>query len=138
VATETTSRWRQFAPLALGALFLVAGIAHLVNPQPFNDLMPSVLPKSWWTTLTVLSGLVELSCAYGLLRRRSWGPGLSVALLVAVFPANVQMALWAGSHHLSGAFDDRTVAYVRLPFQLLFIAAALAGRAPKPSPWPEA
>ena len=119
-------------------LFLVAGTAHLVNSQPFNDLMPSVLPKSWWTTLTVVSGLVELSCAYGLLRRTTWAPWLSVALLVAVFPANVQMALWAGSHHLSGAFDDRTVAYVRLPFQLLFIAAALAGRAPKPSLWPEA
>ncbi len=138
MATETPSRWRRFAPLALGVLFVVAGIGHLVNPESFNELMPAVLPESWWTTLTVLSGLVELTCAYGLLRRRSWGPGLSVALLVAVFPANVQMALWAGSHHLSGAFDDRTVAYARLPFQLLFIAAALAGRVRKPSPWPEA
>ncbi len=138
MVTEQLGLWRRSAPRALGALFLIAGVAHLANPAPFNELMPSVLPRSWWTTLTVLSGLVELACAYGLLRRRPWAPGLSVALLLAVFPANVQMALWAGSHHLSGAFDDRVVAYVRLPFQVLFIAAALAGRAPKPSPWPEA
>lgn len=138
MSTDRNSAWVRFAPLGLGVLFLVAGIAHLLNPQPFNELMPSVLPQSWWTTLTVLSGLVELTCAYGMLRRKSWGPWLSIAILLAVFPANVQMALWAGSHHLSGAFDDRTIAYVRLPFQLVFIAAALAGRRTQPSPWPEA
>ena len=137
MATETRALWRRFAPLALGWLFLAAGIGHLVNPAPFNDLMPQVLPSWTWTALTVLSGLVELTCAYGLLRRRAFAPWLSVALLIAVFPANVQMALWAGSHHLSGSFDNRSVAYVRLPFQLLFIAAALAGRRPKISPWPE-
>jgi uncharacterized membrane protein len=122
----------------LAVLFVVAGIAHLATPQPFNDLMPAFLPSSWWTTLTFASGLVELVCAYGLLRQRTWAPWLSVALLCAVFPANVQMALWAGSHHLSGAFDNPVIAYVRLPFQVFFIAAALAGRRPKPSPWPAA
>ena len=88
---------RRRAPLALAAAFTASGIVHLVRPQAFASIMPRAIPEEHHTNLIYASGLAELVCAAGLVRRSSWAPAASVAMLAAVFPANVQMALDAGT-----------------------------------------
>jgi uncharacterized membrane protein len=51
-----------------------------------------------------------------------------VALLAAVFPANVQMALDAGSGRNPGPADKPAVAWGRLPLQVPMVWAALQAR----------
>ncbi len=113
------------APRALGAGFALSGMVHLVRPQMFDAIMPRALPPSAHRPIIYLSGLAELVLSTGLLRRRPWARWPSVTLLLAVFPANVQMAMDAGTGRLPGRADNRIVAWGRLPFQGLLIWAAL-------------
>lgn len=77
----------------LTGAFLISGAVHLLRPQVFEPIVPRVLPGR--RALVLGSGVAELVCAAGLLHPRSRGSaGLaSAALLVAVLPANVQMAV---------------------------------------------
>jgi uncharacterized membrane protein len=78
---------------AVAAAFAVSGVVHLVRPEVFEPIVPRVLPRR--RGLVLASGVAELVCAAGLAlpaTRRTAGRA-SAALLVAVFPANVQMAL---------------------------------------------
>jgi uncharacterized membrane protein len=94
--------------------------------------MPRAIPERHHKGVIYVSGLAELICAAGLFRRTRWAPPASVALLGAVFPANLQMALDAGSGRNPGAADKRIVAWGRLPLQIPMIWAALQAR-PEPS-----
>lgn len=72
-----------------------AGLLHLVVPKPYIAIIPKALPASWARGLVYASGVAEIAGGLALLPRRSrraaaWFIG---ALLVAVFPANVEMAL---------------------------------------------
>lgn len=82
------------AARALTALtFVVAGALHFVYPEAYERIVPDQLPAHG--ALVAISGVAEIAGGVGLLLprfRRSAGWGL-VALLVAVFPANVNMAL---------------------------------------------
>ena len=122
------NRLRRRAPLALAATFASSGLVHLVRPQAFASIMPRAFPARHHTNLIYVSGLAELVCAAGLVRRTRWAAPASVAVLAAVFPANVQMALDAGSGRNSGPADSRVVAWGRLPLQLLMVWAALQAR----------
>jgi uncharacterized membrane protein len=117
--------------LALAAVFCASGAVHLVRPQVFASIMPRLIPERHHTNLIYASGVAELVCAAGLVRRTRWAAGASLATLAAVFPANVQMALDAGSGRNSGPSDSRAVAWGRLPLQLLLAWAALQAR-PEP------
>ncbi len=125
------ARLRRRAPLALALASTGSGIVHLVRPQVFAPIMPRPIPEEHHTNLIYASGVAELICAAGLLRRTRWAVAACVATLVAVFPANVQMALDAGTGRNAGPSDSRAVAWGRLPLQLLMIWAALQAR-PKP------
>jgi len=118
------------APHFLAAMFASSGIVHLVRPQAFAAIMPRALPERHHKNLIYLSGLAELVCAGGLLRRSAWAAPASVAVLGAVFPANLQMALDAGSGRNPGAADTRLVAWGRLPLQIPMVWAALQSRPP--------
>lgn len=92
---------------------------HFVNPALFMRAMPSYLPYP--LELIYISGVFEILGGVGLLApspklREAAGIGL-IALLVAVFPANINMAL------NSQLFKEipPLVLYGRLPLQLLFI-----------------
>jgi uncharacterized membrane protein len=107
-------------PWGLVALFGVAGIAHFVAPAFFDAIVPRWLPMSA-RTATLASGAAELAGAIGLVpraTRRAAGIGL-IALLVAVFPANVQMLLDAIAADASPLWIAALVA--RLPLQPLMI-----------------
>jgi uncharacterized membrane protein len=122
------SNLRRRAPRVLAAAFTASGLVHLVRPQVFASLMPRAIPQRHHTNLIYVSGLAELACALGIVRRSRWAPAASVAVLTAVFPANLQMALDAGSGRNSGPADSPVVAWGRLPLQFVMIWAALQAR----------
>jgi uncharacterized membrane protein len=105
--------------------FVISGMLHFVRPAQFERIMPRVLPEDTWRPLIALSGAAELACAAGLAARARWARPVSVALLLAVFPANVQMALDAGSGRNPPVADSHLVAWGRLPLQALLIRAVL-------------
>ncbi|WP_116247657.1 DoxX family protein [Nocardiopsis sp. FIRDI 009] len=119
-------RLRAVAPRALGGLFVAAGALHFAAPRPFEAIMPRRLPAH--RAFVYGSGAVELACGVGLLTRRRWAGPASAALLLAVWPANVRMALDAGSGRLPGLADNRVVAWGRVPLQIPLIWAALQNR----------
>ncbi len=99
------------------------GTLHFANPEPFVRIVPGVLPYK--LALVYISGVFEVLGGLGLLHprtRRFAGLGL-VALYIAVFPANINMAV----HRIAiGATPlPDWAAWLRLPFQAAFIALAL-------------
>ncbi|GAB3496116.1 DoxX family protein [Flexivirga sp.] len=121
------------AKILVGA-FATSGVLHLVRPQTFAPIMPSKVPRP--VDVIRASGIAELACAAGLLvptTRRTAGRA-SAALLLGVFPANVQMTANAakvvatrGASPSRAMFLAGTVA--RLPLQWPLIRAAWgAGR----------
>ena len=104
----------------LGLLFVLAGIAHFAWPGVYAKIVPPYLP--WPRALVYLSGLCEVGLGVLVLIPRYTAPaawGL-VALLIAVFPANVYMAMNAG---LFPRFSPAAL-WLRLPLQAVFIAWA--------------
>ncbi|NGN93596.1 DoxX family membrane protein [Nocardioides sp. KC13] len=115
--------------LGLAALFLGSGTLHLVRPQVFEAIVPPQLPEP--RTVVEVSGVAEIVCGLGLLhpRTRRLAGLASAALLVGVFPANVQMSVDAGRRAnrkrtaASAGFFAGTLA--RLPMQWPMIKVAL-------------
>ena len=118
------SRLRALAPRGLAGLFAAAGVLHFVWPSFFDPLMPRMLPARFHRPLIYGSGVAELACAYGLARRTRWASAASTALLLAVWPANLQMALDAGTGRNPGDMDSAAVAWGRMPMQLPLLWAA--------------
>ena len=118
----------------MGGVFAASGLLHLVRPRSFEPIMPRAIPARHHRGLIYASGVAELVCALGLLRRARWAPTAATAVLVGVFPANVQMALDAGSGRQAGAADRAAVAWGRLPLQALMIGAVRQATAdPRPT-----
>jgi uncharacterized membrane protein len=111
-------RARLFAPV-----FGFAGILHFVIPRTYESIVPDWLPAH--RELVYASGVAEIAAGAALMhsRTRRLGGLLSIATLVAVFPANVHMALNPGRYRVPGG---RLALYLRLPVQALFIAWARA------------
>lgn len=108
----------------LAAFFLVAGLNHFRNPQPYLAIMPPMLPFA--RELVALSGAFEMADGAGLLLPRTrklaaWG---LVALLVAVFPANIYSAFHGMK--LDGSDVPRWILWARLPLQLPLVWWAYA------------
>jgi uncharacterized membrane protein len=107
--------------LAVGMMGI--GVVHFVRPAPFAAIVPPWLPAP--VTLVLVSGFFEILGGAGLLVprvRRAASYGL-VALYVAVFPANVNMAL----HDVQpeGIHVPQALLWARLPLQIGFILLAL-------------
>ncbi len=80
-------------PLVLGAAFIATGVNHFVNPRAYEAIVPPRLAGKAKEVVAV-SGVAEIACGAGVLlrpTRRLAGWSL-VALLAAVFPANLYMA----------------------------------------------
>ena len=103
----------------LAVLFVIAGIMHFIIPGQYARIIPKWLPAPM--ALVLISGVFEIAGGVGVLiptTRVAAGWGL-VALLVAVFPANVQMLLSAMHAHASRGFVLLLIA--RLPLQPLLM-----------------
>ena len=101
----------------MAALYIFAGTMHFLRPKGFIQIMPKYLP--WHYELVLLSGLCEIAFAFMLLfpATRATGAWLIIILLVAVFPANIQMAVSFYQKHNPYLW----LALLRLPLQLLLI-----------------
>lgn len=115
---KTILRW------VLTVFFVAAGANHFINPAPYLGMMPAELPASTHVPLVFISGVFEMLGGLGLIlpatrRFAAWG---LIALLVAVFPANLNMAV----NHLP--LGDKAVPgwalWGRLPLQAVLIAWA--------------
>lgn len=103
----------------IAIIFVAAGVLHFLKPAPFIRIVPPWLPAP--ALLVAISGACEIMGGIGVLlpvTRVAAGWGL-VALLVAVFPANVQMLADAHARHASRAWELALVA--RLPLQAWLI-----------------
>ena len=106
--------------LLFAIFFVLAGFNHFFNTAFYLHIMPSYLPLH--LPLVYLSGLVEIILGILLLipkwtRVAAWG---LIALLIAVFPANIHMAV---NHDL---FPEYSIAalWIRLPLQIVLIGCA--------------
>lgn len=107
----------------MGAFYIFAGVNHFVNPAFYGPMMPPYLP--WHSQLIFLSGIAEVVLGVAVLVPASrsiaaWG---IIALLIAVFPANLHIALnnipIGGASEGLGAWN-----WVRPPFQAVLMAWA--------------
>jgi len=116
----------------LAVFMTLAGINHFVSPATYVGMMPAVLPAP--LALVYISGVAEIACGLGLLPRatRKLAAWSLIALLVAVFPANINMAI---NELPLGARSIPTWAlWARLPLQFVLIAwAYLFTRSERPS-----
>lgn len=102
-------------------MFVFAGVWHFVRPGFYRSIIPPMFPAP--AALVVISGVAEIVAGIGVLvprLRRLAGWGL-IALLVAVYPANIYMAV------APEKIPDLTIPHwalrARLPLQ--FVLAAL-------------
>ena len=107
----------------MAVAYVLAGFNHLVNPEFYVAIIPPGLPNPEW--LNVISGLAEIVLGVFLLEPRvrslaAWG---IIALLIAIFPANVYVAV--ENVGIDGPGTGTGAAnWIRLPFQALLIAWA--------------
>jgi uncharacterized membrane protein len=107
--------WRALGP---AALFVTSGTLHFLKPELFRSIVPPALGHA--NELVAISGLAELAGGIGLLvpaTRRAAAYGL-VALALAVWPANIYMAM-ASARFASVA--PAWVLWARVPLQIPLI-----------------
>jgi uncharacterized membrane protein len=102
-----------------GPFFVVAGAMHFLKPGTYTRIMPPWLPAP--QVLIYLSGIAEAGGGAALVRpsTRRWGGWWLAATLVAIFPANLHMAMHPDQYR--DVPCGRTALLARLPFQGLFI-----------------
>ena len=109
VPSRTVSLDRRSAPL--GAFFITAGLLHFLRPEMYEAIMPPYVPAH--REVVYASGAAEIAGGVGALipRTRRLAGWWLVATLVAVFPANVHMAL----HPEDFPRIPRLLLWLRLP-----------------------
>jgi len=117
------SRTKRALLWVMSAFYVLGGVYHLVNPGFYLPMMPPYLP--WHRELVFISGVAEIVLGIAVLipsLRRPAALGI-IALLIAVFPANLHIAM--NDVPLAGATEGAGIwNWVRLPFQAVFIAWA--------------
>jgi uncharacterized membrane protein len=104
------------ARAALGVTFLVAGALHFIRPRPYISIMPRYLPAH--RELVYASGVAEMAGGAGVLAGKRLAGWWLLATLVAIFPANVEMAIHAERFRRI----PEPLLWARLPVQGLLIA----------------
>jgi uncharacterized membrane protein len=110
---------RKIAVVTAAMLFVIAGGLHFRWPDTYVKIVPPLIP--WPRAMVYISGAAEIAGGFGLLlppvrRLAAWG---LVALLIAVFPANIYMAL----DHVQITANPLSpwVLWSRLPLQFMLI-----------------
>lgn len=104
----------------MALLYALAGINHFVHPESYVAIMPQWLSPH--RLLVLVSGMLELLLACLLVvpatrRLAAWG---LIGLLIAVFPANIQMML----NYKTENHPLLWLAVLRLPLQFFLIGWA--------------
>ena len=105
------------AKIFAGPVLALAGLNHFKMPRAYEAIMPDFLPAH--RELVYVSGVAETASALATMhpRTRRAGGVLGIATLVAVFPANLHMALHPERYKKIPPW----ALYARLPLQALFI-----------------
>jgi uncharacterized membrane protein len=108
--------------VVMGAFYVFAGVMHFVNPDFYLEIMPPYL--AWHAELVFLSGVAEVVLGVAVLvprtrRLAAWG---IIALLIAVFPANLHMAVSQirpehAPEFMTQSMNDPLMVWWRLPMQ---------------------
>lgn len=111
---------KTIALFVLAAIFVTAGIFHFLKPEPFERIVPPFLPFP--RALVYISGVAEIAGGLALLvPQLRFAAGIwLILLLIAVFPANLHMAL---APERAGLGIAPIWLWLRLPGQLVLIAA---------------
>src|SRR3954467_6483986 len=110
---------RSLSQLLQAAFFIYVGFLHFLKPAPFVAIVPAFLPAH--EMLVYISGVAEIAGGIGILvapvrRAAAWG---LLALLVAVFPANINMAI--NRIPLDGKVFPDWQLWLRLPLQFVLM-----------------
>ncbi len=115
-------RHRDAARWAMAVAMVFAGVSHFADPASFVQMLPEVVPYRHAVILG--TGVIEILLGIGLLIPRRWRREVALALmayLIAVFPANVYVAVAdVGADDLGGGNP-----WLRLPFQAVYIVWVL-------------
>jgi len=118
VGVSALATWRDSAHYALAVMFAFTGIAHFNKMKhDLARMVPRIFPHP--LLIIYLTGVLEFLGAAGLLlhRFRSLAGNCLIALLIAMFPANVR----AATEKMTLRGKPATALWLRLPMQLLFI-----------------
>lgn len=121
---DILARIKQPLVYVMGIFYVIAGTMHFVIPKVYAQVVPPQFPQP--VTLVYLSGIAEIVLGIGVViqrtRRQSvWG---LIALLLAVFPANVHMATHGILPDTVSDWADgfaRAALWMRLPLQGILI-----------------
>ena len=113
----------------MGHLLIYAGMGHFIFPSGLDSIVPAALPGDP-RIYTYLSGIAEIAFVVALLTPlnkyllgkpvKLWGAYGAFALFLAVYPANINMAIqWSDR-----PMPEPLFAYARPPFQFYFLYAA--------------
>ena len=114
------SKIKTLSIIIMSLFYIIAGTNHFINPDWYVRIVPPILPFK--TAIVYISGILEIILGTLLIFPKtrfiaSWG---LILLLVAVYPANIYVALTNGE-----AMDTTPlIAWGRLPFQFVFIGLA--------------
>lgn len=115
-------RHRDAARWALAVAMMFAGVSHFADPASFVRLLPELVP--YRDAVILVTGVIEILLGIGLLIPRGLRREVAltlVAYLIAVFPANVYVAV--ADVPLDGLGGGNP--WLRLPFQVVYVAWVL-------------
>lgn len=127
---QAWNSWPAGLAAGMAAVYVSTGITHFVEPQRsgLEAIVPAAIP--WPGAAVTASGAAELTIALGLIMpaTRRWAAAASIALLIALFPANIVAA--SGVEHPSA---PSTPLGLRAALQAVLMAASAAPllRAPR-------
>ncbi|CAA9392522.1 hypothetical protein AVDCRST_MAG94-5470 [uncultured Leptolyngbya sp.] len=114
------NQYKHYLRIVLSLSMVIAGTLHFAKPAPFVKIVPDLLPYP--LALVYISGFFEILGGVGLLippvsQAAAWG---LIALFIAVFPANINMAI----HNIQfeGIPQNQFLYWARLPFQAVLVA----------------
>jgi uncharacterized membrane protein len=126
---KSLSTAQSIGVVSAAIFYVVAGALHFIKPDAYLKIMPPYI--AWPVAMVRISGAFEILGGLGLLvpqvrRAAAWG---LIALLIAVFPANVYMA--TNPIEAGAVFIAPVLRWGRLPLQLLLIWWLLWGTRPR-------
>lgn len=125
--TDTSGRGLlRSTPWGMLGLMGGAGVTHFTNPGFYDPIVPRWMPgpaRAW----TYASGVAELACAVLMVRpkTRRVGGWASFATILAVWPANWQVALDGGIPDAKPPMNSAALNWARVPLQLPMLWSAL-------------
>lgn len=118
---QSPSTWRRISLAGLILLIGGGGALHFVIADSYAQIIPSWLGNrhAW----VYGSGIVEMTCGVLLAipKTRRIGAWATIVVLVLIFPGNVKMAFDSGLPNAQPPGNSPIAAWMRLPFQILFI-----------------